>query len=48
LLGGAVGAAIATSFADRMILVTSIPNITKAKQQPEASTIDMETGELSF
>lgn len=45
-LGGAIGAAIANSSAPKMYDVTSIPYITK--KQPEASAIDMETGELTF
>ena len=45
-VGGAIGAAIASSSSPKMYDVTSIPYITK--KQPEASAIDMETGELTF
>lgn len=49
-LGGAVGGAIAGAFAnadsDRPYSVTAIPYITK--KQPEASVIDMKTGEFIF
>ena len=45
-LGGITGAAIAYSSAERLYSVTSIPYITKS--QPEASVIDMKTGEFTF
>ncbi len=45
-LGGAIGAAIANSSAHKLYNVTTISYITK--KQPEASCIDMETGELTF
>lgn len=45
-MGGLVGAAIANSNAPRLYSVTAIPYITK--KQPEASVIDMKTGEFTF
>jgi hypothetical protein len=46
LLGGVAGALIMSS--KKELLVTNIPYITKVKKQPEASCIDMQTGEFSF
>lgn len=48
LFGGAVATFFVLSSADKALLVTSIPYISKPKKQPEASCIDMKTGELSF
>ena len=52
LVGGVVGGVavgmLSSSGSGRTLLVRSIPYITKAKKQPEASCIDMRTGELSF
>jgi hypothetical protein len=45
-MGGLVGAAIANSSAPKLYSVTAIPYITK--KQPEASVIDMRTGEFTF
>jgi hypothetical protein len=46
LLGGAIGGAIAGSVASKTYTVNAIPYV--KKKQPEASAIDMETGELTF
>ena len=48
IAGGLTGALVASSSSGRMLLVKSIPYITKSSKQPEASCIDMKTGELSF
>ena len=48
VVGGALGALVASSGSGKMLLVRSIPYITKSSKQPEASCIDMRTGELSF
>jgi len=45
-VGGVIGSAFANSEADRPYSVTAIPYITK--KQPEASVIDMKTGEFTF
>jgi hypothetical protein len=45
-VGGVVGAIIADSETPKLFSVTSIPYITK--RQPEASVIDMKTGEFTF
>ncbi|WP_462253180.1 hypothetical protein [Ferruginibacter sp.] len=47
-IGGVAGALISTAASGRPLLVKSIPYITKTSWQPEASCIDMKTGELSF
>ena len=47
LIVGIVAGSIGSNDSDRL-LVKSIPYITKAKKQPEATCIDMKTGELSF
>jgi hypothetical protein len=48
-MGGMIGVAIMRSQQEfNHYLVTSIPYIKKSKKYPEASCIDMETGELSF
>jgi hypothetical protein len=46
LTGGVIGYAVASSKADQLHSVTAIPYITK--KQPEASVIDMRTGEFTF
>lgn len=50
--GGLIGAAGAAMMngagSDKIPLVTTFPYISKSKKQPEASCIDMATGELSF
>ncbi|MEP7163578.1 MAG: hypothetical protein ABI741_02735 [Ferruginibacter sp.] len=48
LLGGVVATWAGSASSGKALLVRSIPYITKAKKQPEASCIDMNTGELSF
>ncbi len=49
MAGGLVGLAIMNSQKEsNQYLVTSIPYIKKSRKQPEASCIDMQTGELSF
>ncbi|RYE12913.1 MAG: hypothetical protein EOP51_30710 [Sphingobacteriales bacterium] len=46
--GGLTGALIASSTAKKLPLVTNIPHITQSKKQPEATSIDLETGEFTF
>lgn len=46
ILGGAIGAGIASGTAKKMYLVPEIPYL--KKKQPEACAIDMETGEFTF
>lgn len=53
IAGGIIGGAIyfsstGSSAYGKTLLVRSIPYITKPKKQPEATCIDMKTGELSF
>ena len=48
LLGGLAGGLISMWIADKAPQVKSIPHLTKSKKQPDATIIDMETGELSF
>ena len=48
LIGGIAGSLISLSTSVKMLSVKSIPYITKPNKQPNASLIDMETGELSF
>lgn len=48
LIGGLAGGLISLALAEKMPQVKSIPNLTKSKKQPDATIIDMETGELAF
>lgn len=48
LLGGVTGSLISLSLSEKIMSVKSIPYIKKSNQQPNASLIDMETGEFSF
>ena len=48
LIGGLVATWAGTASSGKSLLVTSIPYITKSRKQPEATCIDMKTGELSF
>jgi hypothetical protein len=47
IIVGIVAGTVSSAGSDKL-LVTSIPYITKTKKQPDASCIDMKTGELSF
>ncbi len=53
VVGGAVGGGIAGALTsgskkNRLLLVDNISHITKKKRQPEATRIDMNTGEFTF
>lgn len=48
LLGGVTGTLISLSLSEKIISVQSIPYIKKSNQQPNASLINMETGDFSF
>lgn len=48
LVGGAAVSLIANAAKNKLLLVKSIPYITKPNKQPVASCIDMKTGEFSF
>lgn len=48
LVGGAAVSLIANAAKNKLLLVKSIPYITKPNKQPVASCIDIKTGELSF
>ncbi len=48
LIGGLAGGLISLALAEKMPQVKSIPHLTKSKKQPDATIIDMETGELAF
>lgn len=48
VVGGTVVGLAASAAKNKLLLVKSIPYITKPSKQPVASCIDMKTGELSF
>ncbi len=49
VIGGLAGSLLQSSLSNkRLFLVKTIPQITKKRMQPDATCIDMETGELSF
>jgi len=48
MVGGTVVGIAVNAAKNKLMLVKSIPYITKASKQPVASCIDMKTGELSF
>ena len=48
LLGGLAGGLISMALADKMPQVQTITYLTKSRKQPDATIVDMETGEFSF
>ena len=48
LLGGLAGGLISMALADKMPQVQTITHLTKSRKQPDATIVDMETGEFSF